>query len=76
MNITTPYPKAILGIDVSKSKLDCHLIPDESSTTASRSRASSRKRGSSVKSYRRTVSNAEASIVGDASSEASRMDEE
>lgn len=62
MNITTPYPKAILGIDVSKSKLDCHLIPDESSTTASRSRASSRKRGSSFKVYRRTVPNTEAGL--------------
>ena len=57
MDTTGPYPKAILGIDVSKAKLDCHLIPDETTVIPTRRRAQS-----SVRAYRRTVSNTEAGL--------------
>src|ERR1035438_8806423 len=57
METTLIYPKAILGIDVSKSKLDCHFVPDESAVIPARRRVRS-----SVKAYRRTVSNTEAGV--------------
>jgi transposase len=57
METTLIYPKAILGIDVSKSKLDCHLVPDEAAVIPARRRVRS-----SVKAYRRTVSNTEAGV--------------
>jgi len=64
MHTTAAYPKAILGIDVSKATLDCHLIPDETVTTISTGdrRASSRRRGSSIRAYRQTVANTEAGL--------------
>ena len=64
MNTTASYPKAILGIDVSKAKLDCHLIPDETAMipAVGRRASSSRKRGSSVRGYHRTVANTEAGL--------------
>jgi len=53
MKETPSYPKAILGIDVSKKKLDLCLIPDETVVTSKGSQRSM----SQPKSYRRTVPN-------------------
>ena len=53
MKETPSYPKAILGIDVSKKKLDLCLIPDESIVSNKHGQRSM----SQPKSYRRTVTN-------------------
>jgi|SRR5579872_507697 len=53
MKETPTYPKAILGIDVSKKKLDLCLIPDESMVSHKHGQRSM----SQPKSYRRTVAN-------------------
>jgi transposase len=58
MKTTVIHPKAILGIDVSKNKLDLHLIPDES--VLERSRVSGSQ--SLAKSARRTVANSTAGL--------------
>jgi transposase len=55
---TASYPKAILGIDVSKAKLDVHLIPDETVLVRTRSSGSQIR----AKAYRRTVPNTEAGL--------------
>jgi transposase len=62
MDTTATPPKAILGIDVSKAKLDCHLIPDETVLVTASGRRTHSRSLVQAKAYRKTVANTASGI--------------